>query len=121
MEGFEIAPVEVGDHAMAVAVAASDEQRSQGLRGVESLPDGVDGMLFAFGEPRPASFVMEDTLIPLDIWWFDGDGVLLGSTAMEPCEQFCEVYPSPGEVAWAMETPAGEWQFPPGSVLVPPP
>lgn len=121
LAGFETATVEIGDSVLDVAVAESVEQRSQGLRGVERLPDGLDGMLFVFGDARTATFGMEDTLIPLDIWWFDREGALLGSTTMVPCkEQLCEVYPSPGEVAWALETPAGAWRFSPGSVLARP-
>ncbi len=64
---------------MRVAVAATPEQRSQGLRHVEEL-DGYEGMLFVFDDPRSATFGMEDTLIALDIWWFDSAGLLLGST-----------------------------------------
>jgi uncharacterized protein len=106
---------------LTVAIAESLDQRSQGLRDLEALPDGLDGMIFAFGEERSATFGMEDTLIPLDIWWFDGDGRLLGSTAMEPCpETPCPSYPSPGEVSWALETPAGERRFSSGAVLAPP-
>ncbi len=118
---FDIGSVSVDDTTLRVAIAASDEERAQGLRGVDTLPDGVDGMLFVFGEERPASFGMEDTIIPLDIWWFDGDGVLLGSTDLEPCPgPPCPVYASPGGVAWALETPAGSQQFEPGALLVPP-
>ena len=106
---------------MTVAVAETPDQRSQGLRDVEALPDGLDGMIFVLGDERSATFGMMDTLIPLDIWWFDGDGQLLGSATMEPClESSCPSYPSPGEVSWALETPAGEWRFTSEAVLTPP-
>ncbi|HEU4894620.1 MAG TPA: DUF192 domain-containing protein [Acidimicrobiia bacterium] len=121
MEGFEVDEIDVGDTTLTVAIAETLEQRSQGLGEVESLPAGLDGMLFVFGEERPATFGMADTVIPLDIWWFDGDGTLIGSTTMEPCpEASCPSYPSPGEVSWALETLAGEWRFAPGAALVPP-
>jgi uncharacterized protein len=75
-------------------------------------------MLFVFDEPRSATFGMEDTLIPLDIWWFDDTGLLLGSTTMEPCEdQACPSYRSPGVIGWALETPAGEREFVVGAKL----
>jgi uncharacterized protein len=100
-----------------VAVASTPEQRSQGLRHLEEL-DGYEGMLFVFDDPRSATFGMEDTLIALDIWWFDAAGMLLGSTTMEPCEATpCPSYGSPGEIGWALETPAGEWEFVMGSQL----
>lgn len=88
--------------------------------GVEELPPGIDGMLFVFDDERPRSFWMLNTLIPLDIWWFDAGGVLLGSTFMEPCTTDpCPSYPSPGPTKWALETAAGEFEFPSGSILRP--
>jgi uncharacterized protein len=120
LEGFEVIEIEVGGEALTVAVAETSTQRSQGLRGVEELPAGLDGMLFVFEETRSATFGMRDTLIPLDIWWFDEQGRLLGSTEMEPCAtQDCPTYPSPGEVAWALETPMGQFDFLRGALLEP--
>lgn len=104
---------------MTVLVADTPSLREQGLRGVEALPDEVDGMLFMFEEPRPATFGMRDTLIPLDIWWFDAGGVLLGSARMEPCLSApCPSYGSPGPISWALETPAGEIDLRAGDRLV---
>lgn len=118
LESFEIADIEVGGETLTVALADTPEQRNQGLRGVDGLPEALDGMLFVFEEERFATFGMRDTLIPLDIWWFDADGQLLGSTRMEPCpSEPCPNYGSPGEVAWALETPAGEEEFAPGETL----
>ena len=118
LEGFETTEIAVGDEPLIVAVAQTSSQRSQGLRGVEELPDRLDGMLFVFEETRTASFGMRGTLIPLDIWWFDSGGNLIGSTEMEPCTaSSCPTYPSPSEVAWALETPTGQWEFSPGAVL----
>ena len=117
---FPVETVMVGETELEVAVASTPDQRSQGLRGVEEL-DGYDGMVFVFEEVRSATFGMRDTLIPLDIWWFDPDGVLIGSTEMQPCEDLaCITYSSPGEIGWALETPLGEWEFEMGAVLEPP-
>ncbi|HSM45840.1 MAG TPA: DUF192 domain-containing protein [Acidimicrobiia bacterium] len=100
-------------------VADTPTLRNQGLRSVEALPDDVDGMLFVFEEPRPATFGMRDTLLPLDIWWFDADGVLLGSARMEPCSSDpCPSYGSPGPISWALETPAGALDLTAGQRLV---
>lgn len=99
-------------------VAETPGQRRQGLRGVEALPAGIDGMLFVFDRPAPTTFGMRDTLIPLDIWWFDHEGRLLGSAEMEPCPgEPCTDYGSPGEVAWALETPQGALDLVPGAML----
>ena len=108
----------MGDQELTVAVADTTELRQQGLRDVAALPDGVDGMLFVFEETRSATFGMRDTLIPLDIWWFDGDAALLGVTAMTPCsEEPCVDYAAPDLVGWALETPAGARDFPRGALL----
>ncbi|MGH8915298.1 MAG: DUF192 domain-containing protein [Acidimicrobiia bacterium] len=108
----------VGDDELRVWVADEAEERAQGLRGVERLPSGLDGMLFVFATPTSAVFVMEDTLMPLDVWFFDEEGLLVGSHEMTPCSrQPCVRYPTPGPVAWAMETPLGERDFQPGMQL----
>lgn len=118
LEGFETRDTRIGDQTLTVAVADTPSSRQQGLRDVEALPEGVDGMLFVFEETRPAVFGMLDTLIPLDIWWFDEGGALVGHTEMTPCPaEPCPDYASPGSVAWALETPAGEFVFAAGAML----
>jgi uncharacterized membrane protein (UPF0127 family) len=118
LEGFTQAVVTVGDEELTVLVADSPNERRQGLTGVEALPEGIDGMLFVFPNAAPASFHMLETLIPLDIWWFDAEGSLLGGTAMEPCPaKPCLTYRSPGAVRWALETPQGGYRFRAGEAL----
>jgi len=118
LEGFEVAEISVGDSELTVAIADTSAQRRQGLRGVERLPDGIDGMLFVWDSPTSATFAMTDTLLPLDIWWFDEEGRLVGSTVMETCLKGpCVGYGSPGPIMWAMETPTGEYGFIPGALL----
>jgi uncharacterized membrane protein (UPF0127 family) len=118
LDGFETVDIAVGGSPLTVTLAETTAQRSQGLRGIEELPQGVDGMLFAWDAPASATFGMRDTLIPLDIWWFDQDGRLLGSTEMTTCpDGDCVSYGSPGPIQWALETPVGEFDFAPGSLL----
>lgn len=108
----------VGEEELSVWVADQREERVQGLRGVNELPTGVDGLLFVFDTPTETAFVMEDTLIPLDVWFFDVDGALVGSDEMTPCTAApCSRYPTPGPVGWALETPAGARAFDPGDLL----
>ncbi|HWH22918.1 MAG TPA: DUF192 domain-containing protein [Allosphingosinicella sp.] len=69
-QGLERMPLQIrsGDkvHKFEVEVAATPEQQATGLMFVERLgPD--EGMLFPFNPPRPASFWMKNTLIPLDM------------------------------------------------------
>ena len=41
------------------------------------LPEGIDGMMFVFIQPRVPTFIMRDTVIPLDLWYFDPTGSLM--------------------------------------------
>lgn len=108
----------MGETRLEVWVADEGDEHRQGLMGVEELPAGIDGMLFVFETLRPAGFHMRNTLMELDIWWFDGDMVLVGTTQMEPCTaQPCPTYRSPGDIQWVLETPRGESDFEPGDRL----
>ena len=111
--------VEIGDQELRVLVADEPADRRQGLMEIERLPSGIDGMLFVFEEPPLLiPFHMRNTMMDLDIWWFDADGVLLGMTEMEPClVERCPLYWSPAPILWALEVPAGTFRFEPGDVL----
>ena len=101
-----------------MAVADTPPLRSQGLQGMDGLPEGLDGMLFVFELPKTASFHMRTVGFDLDIWWFDEDGSLLGSTEMVTCPDIeCVNYPSPGRVKWALETAHASYAFTPGQTL----
>lgn len=118
LEGFDTSVVEIGGETLNVAIAETLDQRSQGLMGLESLPDGIDGMLFVYDTPGPRSFHMKNTFIPLDVWWFDGEGFLIGSGRMEPClNDPCVDYRSPGPAAWVLESPVDEFLFAQGDRL----
>ena len=113
-----VGQIVVDDLTLEVWIADESPERRQGLRGVEALPAGVDGMLFVLPIPTATSFNMSDTPIPLDIWWFDAEMTLIGSSEMEPCPADpCVSYGAPGPIAWALETPAGVWEFSDGAAL----
>ena len=108
----------VGADTLEVWVADGPEERQQGLRAVAELPDGIDGMLFVFSEPTTPNFIMSGTLIPLEVWFFDPEGELIGSHEMTPCSaEPCPLYPAPGPVGWALESPLGARDFQPGDLL----
>lgn len=95
-----------------VAVADTPDQVTRGLMFVEDL-NPLDGMLFVYDRERLISHWMKNTLIPLDIAFFDTDGWLVSKTTMVPCTpeeadaDDCTLYPADGPAAFSVEVPAG--------------
>jgi uncharacterized membrane protein (UPF0127 family) len=121
LEGFDSATITIDGRELVVAVADTPALRSQGLMGVIDL-GGLNGMLFVFEETTDVGFWMKDTLIALDIAFFDaGGGVFVDAFTMEPCAgDPCPAYPPSGEYRYALEAPAGDLGFVgEGSVLEP--
>ena len=111
LEGFETSTITVDGRGLAVAVAASPSQRSQGLMGVTDL-GSLDGMLFVFPVDSDGGFWMKNTLIPLDIDFFTADGGFVDSLTMAPCtEDPCPTYRPVGSYRYALEAPAGDLAF----------
>lgn len=115
----EVITVTVDDVEAIVAVASTTEVRSRGLRGVTDLGD-LDGMIFVWGgETVTSTFTMADTLIDLDIFFFDAKGRFVDGFTMTPCTtRNCPPYAAAGPFAYAIEVPVGSQPVPgPGSVL----
>jgi uncharacterized protein len=75
-------------------------------------------MLFTYETPTPVAYWMKDTLIPLDIWFFDEEGTLIGTAEMGLCpDGACPAYASPAPVKSVLETPQDSWDFEVGDVL----
>lgn len=67
--------IQLGDAKIAVEVADTDKERTQGLSGRPSLPRDR-GMLFVFSSKNRYSFWMKEMKFPLDFIWIDKDKVV---------------------------------------------
>jgi hypothetical protein len=88
-----------------VAIADTPETRARGLMFVEEMPRNA-GMLFVFPNERPRSFWMRNTLIPLDIIYFDAAGRWV-SVAAEAVPRDETGLPSEGPAQYVLEINGG--------------
>jgi uncharacterized membrane protein (UPF0127 family) len=90
-----------------VQIAQTTQSRERGLMGVKKMPDQV-GMAFLFGEPTSTGFWMKDTLIPLDIAFWDSNGRIVATSTMTPCGTgSCPVYQPAATYVSSVEMNAG--------------
>jgi uncharacterized protein len=105
--GTLIVETSEGEVRIEVEIAQSLEQRVQGLRHRRSLPPDA-GMVFVPPIPQQQVFVMEDTLIPLSVAWWDEDGRIFAIQDMTPCrKEDCPGYDSGRLSAGAVEVNQG--------------
>jgi uncharacterized membrane protein (UPF0127 family) len=77
---------------LTVEIADTPAAREKGLMGVTKLND-QQGMAFVFPGMQSAPFWMKDTLIPLDIAFWDDAGAVVDMQAMTPCTADpCTIY-----------------------------
>lgn len=100
-------PLRVGAHAFQVEVAATPQQRQQGLMGRTHLAADT-GMLFVFEQPGRHCFWMRDTPLPLSIAFIDASGRIAGLADMQPRSD--TLHCPAGDVRYALEVRQGEFQ-----------
>lgn len=93
--------------ALHVQIAETDQARTTGLMGVRKMSDHA-GMAFLFDGPTTESFWMKDTLIPLDIAFYDTQGRIVSTFSMVPCTaEPCQLYTPVSEYVGAVEMNGG--------------
>jgi uncharacterized membrane protein (UPF0127 family) len=88
--------------------ATDDATRELGLMNRMSLA-ADHSMLFIFVDDQPRAFWMKNTLVPLDILYFDKDRKLVSMQLnAQPCKADpCAIYPSDGSARYVLEVQAG--------------
>jgi uncharacterized membrane protein (UPF0127 family) len=101
--------VTLDGHRFTVELATTPEQQARGLMQRTSMP-ADHGMLFVFAHDQPRTFWMKDTLIPLDMLFFDAGHRLVAIRAdARPCKADpCKLYPSGVAARYVLELNAGE-------------
>lgn len=100
--------VTLDGHLFAVEIAITPAEQEHGLMDRTSMA-ADHGMLFVFPDSQPRTFWMKNTLIPLDMLFFDANRHLVAIQAeAQPCKADpCQLYPSNTPARYVLELNAG--------------
>jgi len=103
-ERMALTKLSIGLHLVTAEVAATPEQRQQGLMFREKMGRN-EGMIFLFGQPAGVCMWMKNTPLPLSVAFIDSAGTIVNIEDMEPhsTESHCAVR----EVPYALEMHKG--------------
>lgn len=93
-----------GPDTVVAEVAATADERAQGLMYRDDVPDGT-GMLFVFSDTQIRSFWMANTFVPLDIAYMDPSYRVVDIVAMEA--EDTDSYPSAAPAMFGLEVRQG--------------
>lgn len=105
---FDQAKITVGQKSLQVQVARTEAAREQGLMHRQTLAPW-DGMLFVFQEPQPVAFWMKDTVMPLEVAYFDEAGTLQEIRPLTPGD-LTPVRSHRTDILYALELPSGDFE-----------
>jgi uncharacterized membrane protein (UPF0127 family) len=78
--------IAVGGHRVTVELALDEKKQMRGLMFREYLCED-EGMLFVYPSPRPLSFWMKNTPLPLSIAFIDAHGTIVKIEDMKPFDE----------------------------------
>ena len=98
----------IAGHRFSLELATTPAAQEHGLMDRTSMP-ADHGMLFVFADSQPRTFWMKNTLIPLDMLFFDAQDRLVAIQAdAQPCKTDpCSLYPSNVPARYVLELNAG--------------
>jgi uncharacterized protein len=82
----EFFPIKVGDKTVRMQLAVLEPEQERGLMERRDL-GADDGMIFVYPKPQQMHFWMHNTPTPLDMGYFDHDGVLVEIYPMLPFDE----------------------------------
>lgn len=107
-DNAKAASVTLHGHRFSTELALDDASREHGLMDRTKLA-ADHSMLFVFPDSEPRYFWMKNTLIPLDILYFDKDRKLVSvADNVPPCKADpCKTYSSYGDAKYVLELAGG--------------
>jgi len=102
----ETRSIQVAENTYTVLIADSSDERILGLSNRDSLPDGVDGMLFIFDEPNLHSIWMKDMNFSIDILWLDADFNIIDQALNTSPDTYPESFTPSIPALYVLELPA---------------
>jgi uncharacterized membrane protein (UPF0127 family) len=98
---FPVMSLNAGIHVVQAEVAATNENRMQGLMFRKSLGQN-NGMLFVFPEEGQHCMWMKNTLLPLSVAFMDSKGVIVSIHDMDPQSEVSHCAAAPARFALEM-------------------
>ncbi len=101
--GDDMIGIVVRDVTLTVSIADDEEERKQGLSGVEELST-LEGKLFVFDEEGQYGFWMKDMLIPIDIIWINDNLEIVHIEEDVRPDTYPTIFNSPVPARFVLET-----------------
>lgn len=94
------------DLAVAVEVADTPAERTQGLSGRDPLPENT-GLLFVFEEDGYPAIWMKDMLFAIDVLWIDKDGTIVSIAPGVTPDTYPQTFKPARAARYVLEMKAG--------------